>query len=273
MSSHSTLLHWIWFHKIIYSPPGFSIFHNFSMAEQIHSALLELFISVNMTHDHWHKVLTGLWEEQHVSSKPKHKSFKALFSGCFMYFFEISGEIIYNPLFWRHFLLLKIDPVCTGMANPADDKCTNPMDDKSTNPNVSRQTINPELVRTRYVGSPIGHRPFLLHCITISLSFPFLHLSIRKRVDSETNPIFRCWIIQSSIPGCVRFLIKIRKTNFYICSSHLEGLPPISWFLLFHSRWKLMFKPLLGHSPLIMPRFHVGFHKTRFHKIAANLPL
>ena len=87
-----------------------------------------------------------------------------------MYFFEISAEIIYNLLFCRHLLLLKIDPVCTAMANPADDKCTNPMDDKSTNPNVSRQTINPELVRTRYVGSPIGHRPFLLHCITIRLS-------------------------------------------------------------------------------------------------------
>lgn len=188
-----------------------------------------------------------------------------------MYFFEISAEIIYNLLFCRHLLLLKIDPVCTAMANPADDKCTNPMDDKSTNPNVSRQTINPELVRTRYVGSPIGHRPFLLHCITIRRLF-FTSQS-EKGVDSETNPILRCWIIHFSILRFVRFLIKIKETNFYMCSSHLEGSPPISWFLLFHSRWKLMFKPLLGHSPLIMPRFHVGFHKTRFHKIAANLPL
>ena len=53
-------------------------------------------------------------------------------------------------------------------ANPADDKCTNPMDDKSTNPNVSRQTINPELVRTRYVGFP--DRTYDHFCCT---RFPF----------------------------------------------------------------------------------------------------
>ena len=61
-------------------------------------------------------------------------------------------------------------------ANPADDKCTNPMDDKSTNPNVSRQTINPELVRTRYVGSPIGHTTIFaaldFHSVSQSF-FPF----------------------------------------------------------------------------------------------------
>ena len=61
-------------------------------------------------------------------------------------------------------------------ANPADDKCTNPMDDKSTNPNVSRQTINPELVRTRYVGSPIGHTTIFaaldFHLVSQSF-FPF----------------------------------------------------------------------------------------------------
>ena len=61
-------------------------------------------------------------------------------------------------------------------ANPADEKCTNPMDDKSTNPNVSRHTINPELVRTRYVGSPIGHTTIFaaldFHLVSQSF-FPF----------------------------------------------------------------------------------------------------
>ena len=169
------------------------------------------------------------------------------------------------------------------MANPADDKCTNPMDDKSTNPNVSRQTINPELVRTRYVGSSIGHRPFLLHCITISLAprlsqssvFPFLHLLNLKRGGFRNKSYFSdLELFISQFSSRFRaFPDKNKGNQFLHVPLTFGALPPISWFLLFHSRSKLMFKPLLGHSPLIMPRFHVGFHKTRFHKIAANLPL
>lgn len=117
------------------------------------------------------------------------------------------------------------------MANPADDKCTNPMDDKSTNPNVSRQTINPELVRTRYVGSPIGHRDHFCSTVFPSQSFS---LRLNKKGGGFRNKSYS-WIFNYSFlnsqVGFVCFLIYKKKS--YMCPSHLDRLHPFHDFYSF----------------------------------------
>ena len=131
-------------------------------------------------------------------------------------------------------------------ANPADDKCTNPMDDKSTNPNVSRQTINPELVRTRYVGSPIGHRDHFCSTVFPSQSFS---LRLNKKGGGFRNKSYS-WIFNYSFlnsqVGFVCFLIYKKNRT---CAPHIWTVS--THFMIFTLSFavEINVQPSLGRLP------------------------